>query len=45
MSTTAATRTGRPSRGPLTDLLTSRQGKAIQREVVRGIFGMLRKKL
>jgi hypothetical protein len=27
------------------DFLTSRQGKAIQREVVRGIFGMLRKKL
>ena len=27
------------------DFLNSRQGKAIQREVVRGIFGMLRKKL
>jgi DNA double-strand break repair helicase HerA and related ATPase len=27
------------------DFLGSRQGKAIQREVVRGIFGMLRKKL
>jgi DNA helicase HerA-like ATPase len=27
------------------DFLTSRQGKALQREVVRGIFGMLRKKL
>ena len=27
------------------DFLQSRQGKAIQRQVVRGIFGMLRKKL
>jgi DNA helicase HerA-like ATPase len=29
----------------LTDFLTSRQGKSLQREVVRGVFGMLRKKL
>jgi hypothetical protein len=27
------------------DFLNSRQGKAIQRQVVRGIFGMLRKRL
>jgi uncharacterized protein len=30
---------------PLTDFLTSRQGKAVQREVIRGMFGMLRKRL
>ena len=29
----------------VTDFLRSRQGKALQRQVVRGIFGMLRKKL
>ena len=29
----------------LTDFLGSRQGKALQREVVRGVFGMLRKRL
>jgi hypothetical protein len=29
----------------LGDFLRSRQGKALQREVVRGVFGMLRKKL
>ena len=29
----------------LTEFLTSRQGKAIQRQVVRGVFGMLKKKL
>ena len=27
------------------DFLSSRQGKALQREVVRGLFGMLRKRL
>ena len=27
------------------DFLTSRQGKSLERQVVRGIFGMLRKKL
>src|ERR687897_2837205 len=32
-------------RDPLTDFMTSRQGKAIQRELVRGMFGMLRKRL
>jgi len=30
---------------PLTDFLTSRQGKTMQREVIRGVFGMLRKRL
>ena len=30
---------------PLTDFLHSRQGKALQREVVRGVFGMLKKGL
>ncbi|HEU4942977.1 MAG TPA: helicase HerA-like domain-containing protein [Gaiellaceae bacterium] len=30
---------------PLTDFLGSRQGKTIQREVIRGVFGMLRKRL
>jgi hypothetical protein len=27
------------------DVLNSRQGKQVQREVIRGIFGMLKKKL
>jgi hypothetical protein len=26
------------------DFLTSRQGKALQRQVIRGVFGMLRKR-
>jgi uncharacterized protein len=30
---------------PLTDFLNSRSGRALQREVVRGVFGMLRKRL
>jgi len=36
-----------PSSGTdvLGDFLTSRQGRAMQRRVVRGIFGMLRKRL
>ena len=39
-------RTEQPSSGdPLTDFLSSRQGRALQREVVRGVFGMLRKRL
>jgi hypothetical protein len=29
----------------LTDFLTSRQGKALQRDIVRGLFGLLRKRL
>ena len=31
--------------GGIGDFLNSRQGKAIQREVIRGVFGMLRKRL
>jgi len=34
-----------PPSDPLTDFLGSRQGKALQREVVRGVFGMLKKRL
>ena len=30
---------------PLTDFLCSRQGQTLEREVVRGVFGMLRKRL
>jgi hypothetical protein len=30
---------------PLTDFLGSRSGRQLQREVVRGVFGMLRKRL
>ena len=30
---------------PLTDFMTSRQGKTLQREIVRGVFGLLRKRL
>jgi len=33
------------SSDPLTDFLGSRQGKAIQREVIRGMFGLLRKRM
>ncbi|HEY6583230.1 MAG TPA: helicase HerA-like domain-containing protein [Gaiellaceae bacterium] len=38
-------RTGDPITDPLGDFLSSRQGKALQREVVRGMFGLLRKRL
>ena len=31
--------------GGIGDFLNSRQGKAMQREVIRGVFGMLRKRL
>ena len=34
-----------PSGGGLGDFLSSHEGKALQREVVRGVFGMLRKRL
>jgi len=34
----------RPS-DPLTEFMRSRQGRALEREVVRGVFGMLRKRL
>jgi hypothetical protein len=35
----------RPIKDPLTDFMTSRQGRALQREIVRGVFGLLRKRL
>jgi hypothetical protein len=35
----------KPPSDPLSDFLGSRQGKRLQREVVRGVFGMLRKRL
>src|SRR3954447_10121579 len=34
-----------PSGGGIGDFLSSRQGKQVQREVIRGVFGMLRKRL
>jgi hypothetical protein len=34
-----------PDAGGIGDFLNSRQGKALQREVMRGVFGMLRKRL
>ena len=34
-----------PAGGGIGDFLSSRQGKQIQREVIRGVFGMLRKRL
>jgi DNA double-strand break repair helicase HerA and related ATPase len=34
-----------PDPGGIGDFLGSRQGKALQREVIRGVFGMLRKRL
>ncbi len=34
-----------PPGDPLTEFMTSRQGKELQREIVRGVFGMLRKRL
>jgi uncharacterized protein len=38
--------TGRNGGGdPLTDFLSSREGKRVQREVIRGVFGLLRKRL
>lgn len=33
------------SAGGIGDFLGSRQGKQLQREIVRGVFGMLKKKL
>jgi hypothetical protein len=35
----------KPPSDALTDFLGSRQGKKLQREIVRGVFGMLRKRL
>jgi DNA helicase HerA-like ATPase len=40
-----APRTAAPKGSAVTDFLTSRQGKTLQRQVVRGVFGLLRKKL
>jgi hypothetical protein len=34
-----------PAEDAIGDFLTSRQGKALQRQVLRGVFGMLRKRL
>ena len=31
--------------GALGDFLQSRQGKQLQKEVIRGVFGLLKKKL
>jgi hypothetical protein len=31
--------------GALGDFLTSKQGKQLQKEVIRGVFGLLKKKL
>ncbi len=33
------------SAGGIGDFLASREGKALQKKVVRGVFGMLRKRL
>jgi hypothetical protein len=41
-SAAKATKSGADELG---DFLGSRQGKAIQREVIRGVFGMLRKRI
>jgi uncharacterized protein len=43
----ARRRKAEPARSgdPLTDFLGSRQGKTIQREVIRGMFGLLKKRL
>jgi len=38
-----AARASRDGGDALTDFLTSRQGKTLQKEIVRGIFGLLRK--
>ena len=42
---TTTRRKAKQRSGHLTDFLSSRQGKALQREVVRGMFGLLRKRL
>jgi uncharacterized protein len=39
------TKASKPADDPLTDFLGSRAGRQLQREVVRGVFGMLRKRL
>ncbi len=40
-----APKPAKPPTDGLNDFMTSRQGKALQREIVRGMFGMLRKRL
>ena len=42
---TTTRRKAKQRSGHLTDFLSSRQGKALQREVVRGMLGLLRKRL
>jgi len=47
-SVAAITGPGRKAKEPtdaLTDFLGSRQGKTLQREVIRGAFSLLRKKI
>ena len=41
----AAAKASKDGGDVLTDFLTSREGKSLQKEIVRGIFGMLRKTL
>ena len=41
----AAAKASKDGGDALTDFLTSREGKSLQKEIVRGIFGMLRKTL
>jgi DNA double-strand break repair helicase HerA and related ATPase len=41
----APRRQPKPPSDPLTDFLGSRQGKALQKELIRGAFGLLRKRL
>ena len=38
-------RAGRVDRREVGEFLNSRQGKALQKQVVRGVFGMLKKRL
>ena len=40
-----AAKAAKSGAGGLGDFLGSRQGQAIQREVIRGVFGMLRKRM
>ena len=34
-----------PAGGDIGDFLNSREGKQLQKQVIRGVFGMLRKRL
>ena len=40
-----APRAPKPSAGGIGDFLGSREGKALEKQVMRGVFGMLRKRL